>query len=70
MSDNRYDVISTGSRPGAGSKGRTLQKTGKRTVVIERGDHLPRARENGDTNEMFRLGRYQAGETWASSRTR
>ena len=67
MTDERYDAIIVGSGPGGGSVAWSLAKTGKRILVIERGDYLPRERENWDTNEVFRLARYQADETWTSS---
>ena len=67
MSDERYDVIIVGSGPGGGSVAASLAKTGKRILVVERGDYLPRERQNWDTNEVFRLARYQADETWYSS---
>jgi choline dehydrogenase-like flavoprotein len=67
MSDDRYDVIVIGSGPGGGSVAWRLAKTGKRILVIERGDYLPRERENWDTDAVFRKARYQANETWTSS---
>jgi choline dehydrogenase-like flavoprotein len=60
-------VIIVGSGPGGGSVAWRLAQTGKRILVIERGDYLPRERENWDTNEVFRKARYQADETWVSS---
>jgi choline dehydrogenase-like flavoprotein len=68
MNDDRYDVIIIGSGPGGGSVAWSLAKTGKRILVVERGDYLPRERENWDTNEVFRKARYQADETWYSSK--
>ncbi len=65
--DDRYDVIIVGSGPGGGTMAWSLARTGKRVLVIERGDYLPRERENWDTNEVFRKARYQADETWVSS---
>ena len=67
MSDDRYDVIVVGSGPGGGSVAWSLAKTGKRILVVERGDYLPRERENWDTDEVFRNARYQADETWYSA---
>ncbi|GJE28694.1 GMC oxidoreductase [Methylobacterium organophilum] len=67
MRDDSYDVIIIGSGPGGGSAAWRLAKTGKRVLVIERGDYLPRERENWDTDAVFRKGRYQADETWVSS---
>lgn len=67
MNDDRYDAIVIGSGPGGGSVTWSLAKTGKRILVLERGDYLPRERQNWDTNEVFRKARYQADETWYSS---
>ena len=65
--DDRYDVIIVGSGPGGGSVAWRLARTGKRVLVVERGGYLPRERENWDTDEVFRKGRYQADETWTSA---
>lgn len=67
MSDGRYDVIIIGSGPGGGSAAWRLAKTGKRVLILERGDYLPRERENWDTSEVFGKARYQAEDTWYSS---
>jgi choline dehydrogenase-like flavoprotein len=65
--DDRYDVIVVGSGPGGATMAWRLAETGKRILLIERGDYLPRERENWDTDEVFRKGRYQAQETWFAS---
>ncbi len=67
MSDDRYDAIVIGSGPGGGAAAFRLAKTGKRILIVERGDYLPRERENWDTTEVFAKARYQANETWYSS---
>lgn len=67
MSDDRYDVIIIGSGPGGGAAASRLAQTGKRIIIVERGDYLPRERENWDTSEVFAKARYQADETWYSS---
>lgn len=41
-----------------------LAQTGKRVLLLERGDYLPRERENWDTQAVFLDARYQANETW------
>ena len=41
-----------------------LAQTGKRVLLLERGDYLPRERENWDTQAVFVDARYQASETW------
>ncbi|MGH6680097.1 MAG: FAD-binding protein, partial [Bradyrhizobium sp.] len=67
MSDDRYDVIIIGSGPGGGAAASRLAQTGKRILIVERGDYLPRERENWDTSEVFAKARYQVDETWYSS---
>jgi choline dehydrogenase-like flavoprotein len=67
VTDDRYDVIIIGSGPGGGAAASRLAKTGKRILIVERGDYLPRERENWDTSEVFAKARYQAEETWYSS---
>jgi len=59
-----WDVIIIGSGPGGGTVAMKLAQTGKRILLLERGDYLPRERENWDANEVFNKGRYQASETW------
>jgi choline dehydrogenase-like flavoprotein len=67
MNSDRYDVIIIGSGPGGGSVAWSLARTGKGILLIERGDYLPRERQNWDTDEVFRKARYQANEIWVSS---
>lgn len=65
-SDTHYDVIVIGSGPGGGSVAHALGPTGKRILIVERGDYLPRERENWDAEAVFNKGRYQAKETWTA----
>ena len=53
MSDEHYDVIIIGSGPGGGTMAWRLAQTGKRILLLERGDYLPRERENWDTQAVF-----------------
>lgn len=46
MSDTHYDVIIIGSGPGGGSMAWRLAQTGKKILLIERGDYLVRGRSN------------------------
>ena len=41
-----------------------LAQTGKRILLLERGDYLPRERANWDSQAVFNDARYQAPETW------
>ena len=59
-----YDVIVIGSGPGGASVAQRLAPTGKRILLIERGDYLPRARANWDAQTVFVDGAYQADDTW------
>jgi len=59
-----YDVIVIGSGPGGASVVHKLAPTGKRILLIERGDYLPRSIANWDSKTVFVDGAYQAPETW------
>jgi choline dehydrogenase-like flavoprotein len=59
-----YDVVIIGSGPGGGTMAWRLAQTGKRVLLLERGDYLPRERENWDSQAVFIDARYQTKETW------
>ena len=67
MASERYDVIIIGSGPGGGSVAWRLAQTGKRILLIERGDYLQRGRANWDSKTVFVDAHYQAPETWYST---
>src|ERR1700691_3360672 len=58
------DVIVIGSGPGGASLAHRLAGTGKRILMLERGDYLPRSRDNWDAKTVFVDGRYQAPDIW------
>jgi choline dehydrogenase-like flavoprotein len=64
MPDNHYDMIVIGSGPGGASLAHRLAPMGKRILLIERGDYLPRSPANWDAQTVFVDGVYQAKETW------
>ncbi|GJD48716.1 6'''-hydroxyparomomycin C oxidase [Methylobacterium crusticola] len=65
MDESRhYDVVIIGSGPGGGTMAWRLAQTGKRVLLLERGDYLPRERENWDSQAVFVDARYQTSETW------
>ena len=64
MPDDHYDVIVIGSGPGGGSFSQRLAPSGKRILMLERGDYLPRSRANWDSRTVFVDGTYQTKETW------
>ena len=59
-----FDVIIIGTGAGGGTMLHALAPSGKRILVLERGDFLPRERENWDTKAIYVDKRYQAHETW------
>lgn len=59
-----YDLIVIGSGPGGASVAHRIAPTGKRILLIERGDYLPRSRANWDPQTVFVDGAYQADEIW------
>ncbi|HEX4688830.1 MAG TPA: GMC family oxidoreductase [Nocardioides sp.] len=63
MSDH-YDVIIVGSGAGGGTLAHRLAPTGKRVLVLERGDWLPREIENWDAEAVFVDNRYVSTDTW------
>jgi len=64
MSDKHFDLIVIGSGPGGASLAQKLAPTGKRILLLERGDYLPRSRANWDAQSVFVDGAYQSRETW------
>ena len=64
MSGEHYDIIIIGSGPGGGSMAWKLAKAGKRILLLERGDYLPRSRANWNSKTVFVDAAYQAKETW------
>jgi choline dehydrogenase-like flavoprotein len=62
--DNRYDVIIIGTGAGGGTLAYHLAPSGKRILVLERGDFLPREPQNWDATEVFVKNRYISPDTW------
>ena len=63
MPDN-YDVIIIGSGAGGGTLAHRLAPSGKRILILERGDWLPREVENWDATAVFVDNRYVSPDTW------
>jgi choline dehydrogenase-like flavoprotein len=63
----RYDVIIIGTGAGGGTLAYALAPTGKRILLLERGDFLPREPENWEPDPVFIQGRYISPDTWYGS---
>lgn len=61
---NHYDVVIIGSGPAGGTMAAELAATGKRILLLERGDYLPRERANWESEDVFGRGLYGAPETF------
>jgi len=59
-----YDLIIIGTGAGGGTLAGKLAPTGKKILILERGDYIPREKENWDTGEVFLKARYKAKEEW------
>lgn len=59
-----YDVIIIGSGAGGGTLAYALADWGKKILLIERGNFLPREKQNWSPEEVFDRGRYKTKEVW------
>ncbi|MFR9797150.1 GMC oxidoreductase [Streptomyces sp. MS06] len=59
-----YDVIVIGTGAGGGTLAHRLAPSGKRVLILERGDYLPRERDNWDSTAVFVRAKYRAPEFW------
>jgi choline dehydrogenase-like flavoprotein len=64
MPDAHYDLIVIGSGPGGASLAHKLAPSGRRILLLERGDYLPRSRANWDSQTVFVDAAYQTQEIW------
>jgi choline dehydrogenase-like flavoprotein len=61
---NHFDVIIVGTGAGGGTLAYRLAPTGKRILLLERGDYVPREKENWNPKLVNLEGRYQTKEHW------
>jgi choline dehydrogenase-like flavoprotein len=59
-----YDVVIVGTGAGGGTLARHLAPSGKRILLLERGDWLPREPQNWSTADVFIDNRYISPDTW------
>jgi choline dehydrogenase-like flavoprotein len=65
MAEN-YDVIIIGSGAGGGTLAHALANAGKKILLLERGDYLPRELDNWDPKPVFVDGKYISKDVWYS----
>ena len=68
--DEHYDVIVIGTGAGGGTLARHLAPSGKRILLLERGDWLPREPANWSTVDVFVDGRYISPDSWYDPKAR
>lgn len=64
MNEKSYDVVIIGSGCGGGSVALQLASSTARTLILERGQSLPREAQNWDPEAVFGERRYFTDETW------
>src|SRR6266496_1701390 len=61
---NHYDVIIIGSGAGGGTLAYKLAPLGKRILLLERGDYVPREKDNWNSRAVNAEGKYNTKEVW------
>ena len=66
MNTNRehYDIIIIGTGAGGGTVAHELTPTGKKVLILERGEFLPREKDNWNSTEVYQKQRYFTDEQW------
>lgn len=62
--ENQFDVIIVGTGAGGGTLSYALAPTGKRILLLERGDYVPREKANWNPRAVNVEGKYQTREVW------
>jgi choline dehydrogenase-like flavoprotein len=63
-SATHYDVIIIGTGAGGGTLAHRLAPSGKRILLLERGDYVPREKDNWDAKAVNLDGKYATREVW------
>lgn len=69
-SANHYDVIIIGTGAGGGTLAYRLAPSGKRVLLLERGDYVPREKKNWDSRFVVTEGGYNTKEVWYDKKGR
>src|ERR671930_172218 len=65
--DVHYDVIIIGTGAGGGTLAYRLAPSGKRILLLERGDYVPREKDNWSTRAVNLEAKYNTKEAWRDS---
>ena len=68
MNSTHYDLIIIGTGAGGGTLAYHLAPSGKKILLLERGDWLPREQDNWSSHAVFVESKYRAKETWYDSK--
>src|SRR5262249_39045235 len=64
---SRFDVIIIGTGAGGGTPAHRLAPSGKRILLLERGDYVPREKDNWSTRAVNLQGKYSTKEVWRTA---
>ena len=67
IDDQHYDIIIVGTGAGGGTLAQKLAPTGKKILILERGDFMPLEEQNRSDVDIFKRERYHAPEQWYDS---
>lgn len=67
IDDQHYDIIIVGTGAGGGTLAYKLAPTGKKVLILERGDFMPLEEQNRANVDLFKKERYRAPEQWYDS---
>jgi len=68
--DAHYDIVIVGSGAGGAAVAYKAARAGKRVLVLERGDRLPRDGSTLDTKKVFREGIFKNTTTWVDGQNK
>jgi choline dehydrogenase-like flavoprotein len=64
---NHWDVIIIGTGAGGSTLAYSLASTGKRILMLDRGDYIPREKANWNPEAVYMDGKYRTDERWSDA---
>jgi choline dehydrogenase-like flavoprotein len=64
VAEKQFDIIIIGTGAGGGTLAYALAPLGKRILLLERGDYVPREKDNWNPRAVNVEGKYQTKEVW------